>query len=90
MEESQKKNTESTGIGKRICKSREDKGLQQKDLALLLGYKSRTSVSKLENEETIPTIDIALRLSEILEVDLFWLITGKQNTRQDIWNYRPN
>jgi transcriptional regulator with XRE-family HTH domain len=67
------------GIGQRICKAREDKGLQQKDVAKMLGYKSRTSISKLETEEKIPTVDVILQLSEILDVDLFWLITGKQN-----------
>jgi len=66
-------------FGDRIRQLRISRGLQQKDLADKLGYKSQTSVSKLEAGEISPTADVLMKLTEILNADLHWLITGKQN-----------
>ena len=38
------------GIGKRIKKRREELGITQTDLAIRLGYKDKSSISKIEKE----------------------------------------
>ena len=35
-------------LGEKIKKRREELGLSQEDLALMLGYKSRSSIAKIE------------------------------------------
>lgn len=57
---------------------RRRKNLSQNDLARKL-YVSRQSISKWENGETEPGIDKLITLSEILGVDLDFLLLGKEN-----------
>lgn len=55
-------------IGDRIAKFRKEKGLSQEELANLLGYKSRSSIQKIESgERDVPRKMIA-QLSIILNV----------------------
>lgn len=64
-------------FGKRLSKSRKDKGLKQSELAEMLGYSQNSAISDIERDIT-PVNNLALmRISEILDVDLHWLITGK-------------
>lgn len=55
-------------IGQTIAKYREEKGLSQEELAHLLGYKSRSTINKIETgERDVPRKMIA-QLSIILNV----------------------
>ena len=55
-------------VGKLIAKYRKEKGLSQEELAHLLGYKSRTTINKIElGQREVPKKMIA-QLSVILNV----------------------
>jgi len=55
-------------IGERIAQYREEKGLSQEELAHLLGYKSRSTINKIEKgERDVPRKMIA-QLSIVLNV----------------------
>lgn len=56
-----------------LLKSRENKNLTQEQLAKALGYKGKQSVSNWENGHISPPLETALRISQILEVDIFFL-----------------
>lgn len=56
-------------IGERIAQYREKKGLSQEELAHLLGYKSRSTINKIETgERDVPRKMIA-QLSVVLNVN---------------------
>jgi repressor LexA len=56
-------------IGERIAQYREEKGLSQEELAHLLGYKSRSTINKIEKgERDVPRKMIA-QLSIVLNVN---------------------
>ena len=56
-------------IGERIAKYREEKGLSQEELANLLGYKSRSTIQKIESgQRDVPRKMIA-QLSIVLNVN---------------------
>lgn len=55
-------------IGSRLKQARENKGFSQSELARILGYKSRSSVNKMESgERAIPRKKV-LETAKILEV----------------------
>lgn len=55
-------------IGERIAKYREERGLSQEELAHLLGYKSRSTINKIETgKRDVPRKMIA-QLSIVLNV----------------------
>jgi repressor LexA len=55
-------------IGERIAQYRQEKGLSQEELAHLLGYKSRSTINKIEKgERDVPRKMIA-QLSIVLNV----------------------
>ncbi len=54
-------------VGERVKAARIRKGLTQEELAKKLGYKSRSSVNKIELERDIPR-SMIVKLAEILEV----------------------
>ena len=64
-------------FGKRFSKSRKYKGLRQSDLARKLGYSQNSAISDIERDITPVNNSSLLRISEILDVDLHWLITGQ-------------
>lgn len=56
-------------VGERIAQYRQEKGLSQEELAHLLGYKSRSTINKIEKgERDIPRKMIA-QLSIVLNVN---------------------
>lgn len=60
-----------------LKKAREAKGLTQLQLAQLLGYKGRQSVSNWENGYINPPLIVALKIAEILEKnvsDIFLIV----------------
>ena len=70
-------NVFSETFGGRLRKARKDRGLSQSHLALMLGYKNNVPVSTLETNKTSPDLKTLVRISECLDVDLHWLITGE-------------
>ena len=53
-------------IGTRVKMLREQKGLTQEELAVKLGYKSKSSVAHIENGRDIPR-SMVVQLADILE-----------------------
>ena len=61
-------------IAQNISKLRKSKKLTQTDLANLLNYSDK-AISKWERAESSPDISMLIRISEIFNVDLNYLIT---------------
>ncbi|MEK5070302.1 helix-turn-helix transcriptional regulator [Sporosarcina sp. FSL K6-1508] len=59
-----------------LVKSREKKNLTQEQLAKALGYKGKQSVSNWENGHISPPLETALKISQILEDDIFFLFSN--------------
>ena len=68
-------------LGERIYKLRTEKNLSQGDLADALEV-SRQSISKWETNGSVPELDKLVKLSEIFDVSLDALITGKETVEQ--------
>lgn len=68
-------------LGERIYKLRTEKNLSQGDLADLLDV-SRQSISKWENNSSVPELEKIVKLSEIFEVSLDELVKGKELPRK--------
>lgn len=67
-------------IGERIKAARLKKGYSQTELAELLGYKSRSSINKIEKEgRDIPRSSI-VKFAEILDVTPAYLMGWEENT----------
>ena len=64
-------------FGERLSNLRKSKGLNQKQLADLLGYKQPASVSGIEAGKTPIDIIALVKIADALQVDLHWLITGQ-------------
>lgn len=61
----------------RLKKAREQKGLSQEQLAKLVGFQGKSSVSNWENGYSIPTLETAIKLSRVLEKEIEFLF-GQQ------------
>ena len=74
-------------LGEKIYQQRTEKKLSQGDLAEMLNV-SRQSISKWENNTSIPDLDKIVKLSEIFDISLDELIKGKVpvNDQQQITN----
>lgn len=68
-------------LGQRIQKSRKESGLSQEELAELLGV-SRQAISKWENDNGYPEMEKMIRLSQIYQVSLDYLV-GNEQTQPD-------
>ncbi|MBA9078974.1 XRE family transcriptional regulator [Rufibacter quisquiliarum] len=66
-----------TGFGERLRAAREQKGLSQSDLAEKLDMK-RNTVSNYETEKSYPSLDLLLRLVDILDVSSDYLLSGSE------------
>lgn len=64
-------------LGTRIAALRKTKGLKQEEIADMLGV-SGQAVSKWENDQTCPDITLLPKLSEILDVTIDELLSGKK------------
>lgn len=69
-------------LGKRISKLRKEKGITQAELADLL-YVTNKTVSSWESERTEPSLEILIKLSEMLDCSIGYLIYG-ENSKSDI------
>lgn len=68
-------------LGERIYNLRTEKEMSQGDLADALEV-SRQSISKWETNGSVPELDKLIKLSEIFDVSLDELITGKEKVEQ--------
>lgn len=55
-------------VGKKIKSLREEKGLSQSELAKAVGYKTRSSITKIESGESDPSQKMLLKIANALEV----------------------
>lgn len=69
-------------LGERIYQLRTQKNFSQEALAEALGV-SRQSISKWETGSSVPELDKIVKLSEIFEVSLDELITGKEKSAEE-------
>ena len=60
-------------LGDRISKRKKEKGISQEHLADIMNV-SRQSVSLWENNQTIPTMDKLIQLSDVLGVSVNALV----------------
>ncbi len=63
-------------IGKRLRLIRERMGITQAEVGNKLGIQSQ-HVSKYERGETVPTWENLIKLTELYDVNINWLLTGK-------------
>jgi repressor LexA len=66
-------------IGERLKYLRNKKGLKQQDVARILGIQ-RGSYGNYENDSRIPSIDQLVKLSDLFEVPLDYLVKGEYST----------
>jgi transcriptional regulator with XRE-family HTH domain len=55
-----------------------DNKLKQSEMAELMGLNSHVQVSRIETGANYPSAESLVRLTEHLEVDMHWLITGSR------------
>lgn len=70
-------------LGQRIQKGRKEAGLSQEELAEQLGV-SRQAVSRWENDNGYPEMEKIIRLSQIYQVRLDYLVGNEQEKAKDI------
>jgi len=68
-------------FGKRLMEVRKKKGLSQEDLATLIGTKG-PAIGRYERGAANPTIEVAIRLADALDVSLDYLV-GKVDIALD-------
>lgn len=71
-------------LGERIKQIRQKLNLSQIDFALLVGFKTPSSVSKLEKNDLEPNIEAIINIGRAGAVSLHWLLTGKNYTYPSI------
>lgn len=81
-EKDMKKVSKTNNLGERIKKLRLDNNMTQSLLAEKL-YVSDKVISKWEKCKSIPDVDILLDLSEIFNVSIEYILTGKTNKPKD-------
>ncbi len=60
-------------------------GISQRELAEKAGIKKRALDMYLGSRESMPAVDVAVKIAEVLNVSVEYLVTGKVNT-----SYRDN
>lgn len=64
-------------VGQRIKKLRENKGLEQLEVANMLGYKSQSTISKWESGTNLPTGKNMIKLAQIFGVTSDYILDGE-------------
>lgn len=67
-------NTNEYAIGDRIRILREAKGMTQEELATIVGYKSRSTIAKIESGERDPYLTKVAAIAKALDVSPIFLI----------------
>lgn len=79
-------------FGERIYKLRTDKGMTQDELAISVGYKSRSTIAKIESGEREPHQSMIVALAKALNVSPAFLMGWEENnapapsSRDDVIN----
>jgi transcriptional regulator with XRE-family HTH domain len=68
-------------LGQRIRAARESSGLTQSGLAHALGYSSRESVNRWEQDKQAPPLSVVPQLAAALDVSPCWLAFGMEKDR---------
>lgn len=68
-------------IAQRIKQLRVAKGMSQQELADKMGYRSRSAISKIEQDTYDISIDTAKALAVALEVDPDYIVFGETDQR---------
>ncbi|WP_322181197.1 helix-turn-helix domain-containing protein [Neglectibacter caecimuris] len=68
-------------IGGFLKELRKERGVTQEQLAQILGVSNR-SVSRWENGNNLPDLDLLIQISEYFETDLEELLTGERRTEE--------
>ena len=66
-------------FGERILFVRKQNALSQADLSGKLGFTKPAVVSRFERNERLPNAETLIKLAELLNIDLHWLLTGNQS-----------
>lgn len=75
--------TKNSTFGERLREFREDRKMSQLELSERAGMSNATLV-RYENDLSEPKLAIAVRLAEVLETDLEFLIPDNWRTRKEI------
>jgi transcriptional regulator with XRE-family HTH domain len=70
------------GFGTRLTTIRKEKKISQSDLAIKAGIHNNV-LGRYEREETQPSIEMASKLAEVLNVSLDYLVLGKTDVTVD-------
>ncbi len=79
---------EKLNIGEKIKKYREMQGITQSELGRLLSVSNR-AVSKWENGESYPSLELIKPISEILNVGIKELLGEKSDVSKDSFTFEP-
>lgn len=69
-------------LGERLKKLRDDRELEQKDVANMIGVRNNT-LSQYESNDRKPDYDTLQKLASIYNVTLDYLITGKEYDKEE-------
>jgi len=70
-------------IGDNIRKIRKEKGLTQKEVAAKLNTYP-TNINRIENNKYTPSVTVLMKIAELFEVSIDYLVTGKEDKLDDI------
>lgn len=70
-------NSQIFGFGDRFRTARKAAGLDRATLAAKLGLQYPSQISRYETGKSFPTVPTLFTLTNLLSVDLHWLITGE-------------
>jgi len=71
--------TENEKIGDRLRKAREGLELGQKEFAEKIGFSANAIISRFEKNKSVPSTETLQKIADAFNIDLHWLITGKQS-----------
>ena len=70
-------------LGSRLKVLRQEKGLTQKEVAKLIGT-TDVSIGRYEMDARVPKADILNSLAKLYDVEIDYLLTGKEETEQPL------
>ena len=80
------KNTTFYAIGSRIKKTRLERGLTQAELAKRLGYKSQTTINKIEKGLVNLSVDKLIEFAKALNVSYSYLSGESEDKKRTLWD----
>jgi transcriptional regulator with XRE-family HTH domain len=83
MQEENKKNF--IAFGERLRFVREKLGLTQSEFASKLGFANYKAIGRFERGERLPNIEAIIRLVNLGNFNLHWLVTGKPSPDGESW-----